>query len=138
VIPRAGWLALALALALGACATHAPLPPECTLGGEPYQRTELYFGLLRPGGRPIEPTTFDVFVEEYVLTQLPTGFTLLHAEGRWVSDEKDILEPSRVLIVLHHGDPATDDALQRIRARYKELFAQQSVLRVDSRACARF
>jgi hypothetical protein len=132
-----------LALSLGACVTHPPppppeAPPDCPMGGELYQQTDLYFGLKRPEGKKIEQTTFDVFVEEYVVPQLPTGFTVLSGEGRWLQGEKDIREPSRLMIVLHHGDHVVDQAIESIRTRYKQLFAQQSVLRVDSRTCARF
>ncbi|HEX5660515.1 MAG TPA: DUF3574 domain-containing protein [Polyangiales bacterium] len=127
-----------LVLCLSACVRTPQPPPDCPLGGELFQQTELYFGLTRSDGNQIEQTTFDLFVEQYVVPQLPTGFTSLAGEGRWLEGAKDIREPSRVLIVLHHGDQPVDQALENIRTRYKQLFAQQSVLRVDSRACARF
>lgn len=103
-----------------------------------YQRSELYFGLLRPNGEPIEPTSFDVFVQSYVVPVLPVGFTLLDGEGRYLVGDKDVREPSRVMVVLHRREPAVLDALERVRARYKETFAQESVLRADTSACASF
>jgi hypothetical protein len=113
-------------------------PPACPAGGELFERTELYFGLRRRDGRAVESTTFEVFVEEFVVPQFETGFTLVETDGRYASGGRKLREPSRMLIVLHHGDAGTDHALEHIRARYKELFAQDSVLRVDLRACARF
>jgi hypothetical protein len=49
-----------------------------------------------------------------------------------------VREPGRLLIVLHREEPAAIQALQAIRARYRETFGQQSVLRVDSASCASF
>lgn len=128
-----------LLLAVSACVAHAPPPPpKCALAASEFVRTELYFGLRRKEGRIIEPTTFEVFVDEYVSNELASGFTLLSAEGRYLADGKVSREPSRVLVVLHHGDATIEQAIERIRTHYKELFAQDAVLRVDAPSCARF
>ena len=47
-------------------------------------------------------------------------------------------EASYVLIVLHHGEPSTERALEQVRTTYKRSLAPQSVLRTDAARCASF
>jgi hypothetical protein len=116
-----------LAVLLAGCA------PPCLF----HRRSELYLGLRRADGTLVARQELEAFVANEVVPTLPSGFTLYEAEGRWVADGKDEREPSRVLVVLHRGDPRVEAGLEQVRARYKQRFAQQAVLRADSATCVR-
>lgn len=77
-------------------------------------------------------------MQSYAVPLLPGGFPLLGGEGRYLVGDKDVREPSRVMVVLRRREPAVLDAIERVRARYEEMFAQESVLRADTSACASF
>lgn len=102
--------------------------------------TRLYFGLSRPGGT-ISAEEFDAFVDAEITPRFPKGFTLLEAQGAWrdrTSGETE-REESRVLEVLHQGEGHRGEGpFEALIERYKERFEQQSVLRVDLKASARF
>lgn len=99
------------------------------------KRSELYFGLRRGDGGLIAREELEAFVASEVVPTLPSGFTLYEAEGRWIAEGRDEREPSRVLVVLHRGEPRIEAGLEQVRVRYKQRFAQQVVLRADSSTC---
>lgn len=105
-------------------------PAARTAGpGEPYKRTELYFGGNRPDGSPITPAEFELFLDKEVTPAFPDGLTWLTAHGQWMGGKED----SYVLIILYpFGDRDANQDLEEIREDYKERFDQQSVLRADS------
>lgn len=124
-------LLICLALLLTSGCQSAP-----AAGAESEQvLTRLYFGLSRPGGT-ISAEEFDAFVDAEITPRFPNGFTLIEAQGAWrdrTSGETE-REGSRVLEVLHQGEGPFEALIER----YKERFEQQSVLRVDLPARARF
>jgi Protein of unknown function (DUF3574) len=126
-----------LACTLSGCLAHAGARAVCATG-DPYQRSELYFGLRRSDGSLIESAEFDAFLEREVVRDLGSGFTLFSAEGRYFEGGGAQREPSRVLVVLHRDQHEIDAALENARTRYKTQFAQQSVLRTDSPTCLSF
>jgi hypothetical protein len=134
---------LVFALALTGCvaANEPPAKPasSCAAGLEPWVMTELFFGLTWAQG-VITEEQFQDFVNRDVVPRIPEGFTIVQAEGAWRSSRtgQTIRQPSRVLMRLRKNDPAQDRAIAEIIAAYKTRFAQQSVLRVDSTACAAF
>ena len=97
--------------------------------GDPYKRTELYFGGSRPDGSAITPAEFESFLDKEVTPAFPDGLTWLEAHGQWMGGKED----SYVLIILY---PVTDrhanGELEEIRTDYKAQFDQESVLRADS------
>lgn len=95
-------------------------------------RTELYFGLTRPGGADITDAEFELFLDEVVSPRFPAGHTILAAQGRWREQSGRLRkEASRVLVVLHPADERANRQLEEIRQLYKTRFAQEAVLRVD-------
>ncbi|HEX6358541.1 DUF3574 domain-containing protein [Actinophytocola sp.] len=105
-------------------AVGAPATP-----GEPFKRTELYFGGSRPDGTVITPAEFELFLDKEVTPAFPDGLTWLEAHGQWMGGKED----SYVLIILYpFDDRGANRELEEIRTDYKEQFDQQSVLRADS------
>lgn len=118
----------ALMLGLTAAGTAAPVTAEKT-PGEPYKRTELYFGGNRPDGSPITPADFELFLDKEVTPAFPDGLTWLDAHGQWKGGKED----SYVLILLYPYDKrSAGREIEEIRSDYKKQFQQESVLRADS------
>lgn len=106
--------------------------------GETLTETSLYFGLSGPYG-PISGEQFDRFIEREVTGRIPDGFTILPASGAWRGAQgQSIREESRVLVWLHPPGGASEPALETIIQRYKSMFSQDAVLRVDRPVCAQF
>jgi Protein of unknown function (DUF3574) len=97
--------------------------------GDPYKRTELYFGGSRPDGSVITPAEFESFLDKEVTPAFPDGLTWLEAHGQWMGGKED----SYVLIILYpFSDRHANRELEEIRTDYKAQFGQESVLRADS------
>jgi hypothetical protein len=108
------------------------------LAGDPFIRTELFFGLSRPGGR-ISQRQFDRFVDHNVTPRFPDGLTLLSGRGQFRLADGDIVEEgSKVLVLLHQGGADRTAAIDAIRGEYVNQFDQQSVLRTDTTSCVGF
>ena len=108
------------------------------LVGDEFVRTELFFGLSRPGGR-ITERQFDRFVDAEVTPRFPDGLTVLSGDGQFrLADGEIVEERSKVLILLHAGEDVDSKEIEEIRAAYIYLFDQQSVLRADERSCVSF
>jgi hypothetical protein len=102
-------------------------------------RTDLYFGLSKRGGAIIPDEEWNKFVDEQVTPRFPDGFTVTSAQGHYLQDGQVIVEPSKVLTIMHRG--AAHDADDRINAIVKEYcqrFEQDSVLRSDEPNDVRF
>ncbi|MBE1463036.1 DUF3574 domain-containing protein [Kibdelosporangium phytohabitans] len=118
----------ALMLGLTAAGTAAPATVDKT-PGEPYKRTELYFGGNKPDGSPITPADFELFLDKEVTPAFPDGLTWLEGHGQWKGGKED----SYVLILLYPYDKrGASREIEEIRSDYKKQFQQQSVLRSDS------
>jgi hypothetical protein len=106
---------------------------------EAFARTELFFGLSRPGGVVTE-AEFKAFVDIYVTPRFPDGLTLLTGIGQFRDAGGTILvEGSKLLILLYpRRDRDADAKIEQIRSDYKRAFQQQSVLRADDASCVSF
>jgi hypothetical protein len=107
-----GLAAAALAVPIGIASADtdgdAVTEPACgaELAGDPFVRTELFFGLSRPGGR-ISQRQFDRFVDDKITPRFPDGLTLLSGRGQFRLDDGDIVEEgSKVLVLLHEVETA--------------------------------
>jgi hypothetical protein len=139
-----GLAAAALAVPIGIASADtdgdAVTEPACgaELAGDPFVRTELFFGLSRPGGR-ISQRQFDHFVDDKITPRFPDGLTLLSGRGQFRLDDGDIVEEgSKVLVLLHEGGDSRSADIDAIRAEYVDQFDQQSVLRTDATSCVGF
>ena len=120
--------------------SHQPAACSGDQFGEPFARTELFFGLSRPSGQPIRNREFNRFVDAEVTPRFSEGLTVLEADGQFKDSTGNIVEEeSRVLVLLYPpGEPALSKEIEEIREDYKEQFDQESVLRVDAASCVSF
>ena len=134
--------AFASALLLSACAgvpAAEQAPSVCRIG-DALVETQLFFGLSKPKGGVVSSRAFDAFVRAEVAPRFPEGFTVIDGAGFWRdrASQRTISERSKVVVRLHGGDAAADQAIGAIIAAYKTAFNQEAVLRVDKPVCARF
>jgi Protein of unknown function (DUF3574) len=108
--------------------------------GQPWIRTELFFGLSKADGSMIKPKEFQAFLDREVTPRFPDGLTLLTGLGQFKNATgKIIQERSQLLILLYAFDTIDGSKkVEQIRQSYKTAFKQESVLRVDSVACVSF
>jgi hypothetical protein len=96
-------------------------------------RTELYFGLSKAHGGQVSEVEWAGFLDSVVTPRFPEGLTVLDAAGQYRMESGVIVRERSKLVILFHEDmPALNAAVEEIRAAYRRLFDQESVLRVDS------
>jgi Protein of unknown function (DUF3574) len=111
---------------------------SCAPLGTAYTRTTLYFGLARASGI-VSETEWQTFLRDDVTPRFPNGLTVLEGDGQWLRPDGSIgRERAKVLVILHDDNDATNDAVKALVLRYKQQFAQQSVLWEIARVCAAF
>ena len=137
-------------LALGDVPVRAPAVDErylfseqqlCTrvLKSEFFARTELLFGLSRSGAPDITEQEFKQFIDTKVTPRFPDGLTVLSGDGQFKDASGAIVaEGSKLLVLLYPFSPQSSKLVEEIRRDYKELFQQESVLRVDDLSCVSF
>lgn len=120
IIAGLSWLLIA-----SACSPH-----------KKFVQTELYFGLSQPGGEMIHDSAWSSFVQNAVAKIFPAGFSELHLQGKWydANQQQLISEPSRMITVVYKPTQILSLQIDSLRTRYKDLFRQQSVLRIDKKA----
>ena len=124
-------IVVALVCALSACQSFGP-PAN-------FERTELYFGLSKPDGRMVTAEQWQAFVNDEITPRFPAGLSVVDAAGQWRKPDGAIAhEPSKVLLLIHPADTASETAIEVIRTRYRERFQQASVLKVTVPAHAEF
>ncbi|OVZ78583.1 hypothetical protein CBW52_18235 [Yersinia kristensenii] len=110
--------------------------PSC-IKGEPMTQTTLFFGLSRPHGPVISTTEWQSFVDNDVTSRFKDGLTVIDAKGQWLGNDGNVTkENSKALVLIHKDDK--ENAIEALRSRYKQQFAQESVMRVDTIACVDF
>jgi Protein of unknown function (DUF3574) len=138
LVPAAAALALS---SLSPLAARAGEEHHCRVSADAqaFARTELFFGLSRPGG-VITEADFQAFVDARVTPRFPDGLTLLSGSGQFREAGGTILvEGAKVLVLLYpRRDRQADAKIEQIRSDYKVQFQQQSVLRSDETACVSF
>ena len=110
-----------------------PLPEGSGTRALRFARTELYFGTAMSEG-PVTEAQFQDFVDREVTPRFPDGLTITKADGRFRTEEGEIVkEQSFVLVLLYPYETFAEGSrrIERIRSLYKKQFDQQSVLRVD-------
>jgi hypothetical protein len=107
--------------------------------GDPFLRTELFFGLSKPDGEVTEEQ-FELFLARNITPRFPDGLTVLTGFGQFRTANGQIIqERSKVVILLYSPEQANASRrIERIREEYKHIFQQESVLRADSRECVSF
>lgn len=112
---------------------------RCPGDADAFARTELFFGLSRPGGL-ITEEDFKAFVDARVTPRFPDGLTLLTGSGQFRSANGTIIvEGSKLLILLvPRRDAQAHEKIEAIRRDYRHQFQQESVLRADAASCVSF
>jgi len=114
-------------------------PLGCRLDEHLLVRDTLYFGRSIPGGGEVDADAWRQFETDVLLRAFPRGYTVLDATGRWRgADGATIGEASRVVIIVHADDSASEATVRDVVARYRTTFRQESVLRERGAACASF
>ncbi len=107
--------------------------------GDYWVRTELAFGLSKPGNNVVTSKEWDRFLAQEVTPRFPEGLTVLSGYGQYLDHSgKPVRENCRWLILLYRPDESTDNKIEEIRSAYKKQFQQESVLRSSSVAKVSF
>jgi hypothetical protein len=131
------WLTLPVLLR-PAIAQRAPAHRRRPLSQEVWRRTELYFGMNRPGGE-VSEEDFARFVDCEITPRFPDGLTILTAYGQFLTSSGVLTrERSKVLVLFHPGTGEADRKIEEIRTAYKRAFEQESVLKVEELAYVSF
>jgi hypothetical protein len=112
---------------------------SCSLQNRIVQ-TELYFGLSLNNGNIISDSAWNVFVQKEVSPVFVGGFTIIQSNGKWYDTLSGQLhsEPSRMILSVNKLTPQASAKIDSLREKYKLLFQQQSVLRVDKKVTISF
>jgi hypothetical protein len=102
--------------------------------------TDLYFGQTRPDGRLITEVEWDNFRKNQIARVFSQGCTVIKASGNWLDPVtlKFITEPSYLVICTYKKSSPLSQQIDSLRNWYKNMFQQQSVLRVDKKIKAGF
>ena len=93
-------------------------------------KTEIYFGSDLGDNTAVSQEAWEGFVADVVVPRFPAGITVVEALGRGRSTVGPLTR-TRVLIVVHPGDPDTQARLTEIRAEYKTRFATAGQFHID-------
>lgn len=114
-------------------------PLGCRLDEQLLVRDTLYLGRSIPGGGEVDAEAWRQFEADVLLGAFPRGYTVLDATGRWRGADGALVgEASRVVIIVHADDSASEATVRDVVARYRSTFRQESVLRERGAACASF
>jgi hypothetical protein len=113
--------------------THRPV-------GELWAKTDLYFGTSKPDGGVVSDDDFKRFLDTVVTPRFPDGLTLLSGFGQFRNSKGTIIQEKSFVLILLYPPPTGDSSkkIEEIRSIYKEMFKQESVLRVDSAGLVSF
>jgi Protein of unknown function (DUF3574) len=135
-------LLLACVLTVASCSRPAGATSsraQCAIGDTALVRDVLYFGRNTPGGVELSDSAWQQFVDEVVTPRFPAGLTIWDAAGQWRGASGQVeRERSKVLTVLHAGDPRSDGLVTEAIGEYKRRFTQEAVLRERVLTCSRF
>ncbi|MFC4819850.1 DUF3574 domain-containing protein [Dokdonella ginsengisoli] len=135
---------------LAACAATAPTKTAATLHGDPahpattagWVRTELYFGTgpADDAASGVDETRWREFLDREVSTRFPDGLSVYDIYGQW--RDKGAAKPerlrSKVILLLYPDTPEHRADVEAIRAAWKRVTGDQSVLRVTQPADVSF
>jgi Protein of unknown function (DUF3574) len=119
--------------------TSESLVCKTQLNGAMFLRTELVFGMSRSSGPDITEAEFQSFVDDQITPRFPDGLTVLSGNGQFKDSSGTIVqEKSKLLVLLYPFNKQSIQLVEDVRAEYKGMFQQQSVLRIDEQMCVSF
>ena len=148
-------LALILVSLFPVACAHRPVQPQPaavspTLSGDAahpgrtsgWVDTQLYFG-LGPADNPaqgVSEAAWRNFLDREVTPRFPDGLSVLDVYGQWLSKGKSTPERlrSKLLVIDYPDTPENRDKIEAIRAAWKRLTGDQSVMRVTQPADVSF
>ncbi|MBT0730766.1 DUF3574 domain-containing protein [Rosenbergiella nectarea] len=131
-------LLLTSGLLLAGCQPRQPDIVPCQVGSA-MQQTQLWFGLSRPDGQSISTQQWQHFVDQVITPVFPQGLSIVEAKGQWLGNNGErVSENSRGLLLIYPASKEKSQAIDLIRTRYRQLFAQESVMRIDQPVCVAF
>jgi Protein of unknown function (DUF3574) len=151
-------IAIVSAALLGLVASgcvHAPtastrVTAPATLAGDPahpgqakgWVDTKLYFGLglADHPGTGVSEAQWRDFLDREVTTRFPSGLSVVDVYGQWQGKNQNTPERlrSKMLIIDYPDVPENRDKIEAIRAAWKQLTGDQSVMRVTQPADVSF
>ncbi len=150
---RATLLLLIVPLMAGCTRQPAPATPPAvaaTLAGDPahpghtagWVDTKLYFGLgpADEPGKGISEPAWRAFLDKEVTPRFPDGLSVIDVYGQWKGKGETVPERIRTkLLVIDYPDIQENrDKIEAIRAAWKRLTGDQSVMRVTEPADVSF
>ena len=93
-----------------------------------------------PGGGTVSDSLWQKCLDEEVTPRFPKGLTVLDASGQYLYENgKRAKEHTKIVILLYkQTDTRNSELIAQVINRYKELFRQESVLRITNRVTAKF
>jgi hypothetical protein len=137
-------LLLACFLALASCApattvTGAGVPADSVVYGDLLLRTELYFGMSKPKGGEVSEAEWKRFLDSVITPRFPDGLSVFDTRGQWRgNDGQIVLERTKMVMLIHPLAEQTNAAIEEIRSAYRQMFEQESVMRITSYVRVRF
>ena len=93
----------------------------------------LIFGMDIPGGGEVSEIQWNDFLKNYVTPHFKAGFTVIKSYGQYLAGNNDIIrEKSRVIMFLYKNSDNKKADIDFIINKYKKLFKQECVLKIDS------
>nr|WP_294509757.1 DUF3574 domain-containing protein [uncultured Rhodopila sp.] len=101
---------------------------------------DLYFGEAISGRGDLTGAEWRQFIDDTIAVNLPDGFTVFDAGGAWMNPvtQRATREATKVLLAALPDDPASLEAVNRIRSAYQIRFRQQLVGMTVGHACGSF
>jgi hypothetical protein len=93
-------------------------------------KTEIYFGSDLGDSTAVSQEAWEGFVADVVVPRFPAGITVVEALGRGRSTVGPLTR-TRVLIVVHRGDPDSQSRLSEIRAEYKQRYGTAGQFHIE-------
>jgi len=102
--------------------------------------TDLYFAQSKPNGEMITEKEWTDFREHQIARIFKEGSTVIKVSGNWFDPDRHVLitEPTCLVIYLYKRSKHVSEQIDSLRNLYKNMFQQQSVLRVDKKVKAEF
>ena len=112
----------------------------CSCSAPRMVETDLYFGQTRPDGSMITETEWKNFSETQINKVFKEGSTVINVLGSWYDpvSHKIITEPTHVVVYFYKRSAEVSRQIDSLSYWYKNMFQQQSVLRVDRKVKATF
>lgn len=118
------------------CGCASPEVAGCRSGLNSVTKAELFFGRSIATGGDVSEAEWQRFAAEEITPRFPEGLTMEDALGQWNGKAGPLQERSKHVIIVVSRD--AEGKIEAIRRAYESRFHQDSVLLVETAACASF